>query len=73
MSVELMSDRLAKTFHQVRKGTETRRPLLSPPIVRGWFGADYFFYLVILELYFHVATAHNILRHLGAPWASGTT
>ncbi|CAN7753929.1 DUF1993 domain-containing protein [Rhizobium sp. LjRoot258] len=49
-------------------GAESRTYLLTPPIVRGWFGgADYIFYLVIPDFYFHVATAHNILRHLGAP------
>ena len=49
-------------------GAESRTYQLTPPIVRGWFGgADYIFYLVIPDFYFHLATAHDILRHLGAP------
>jgi hypothetical protein len=48
-------------------GAESRTYQLTPPIVRGWFGgAEYIFYLVIPDFYFHVATAHAILRHLGA-------
>lgn len=48
-------------------GAESRTYEITPPIVRGWFGgADYIFYLVIPDFYFHVATAHDILRHLGA-------
>ncbi|AYG62203.1 DUF1993 domain-containing protein [Rhizobium jaguaris] len=48
-------------------GAESRTYQLTPPIVRGWFGgADYIFYLVIPDFYFHLATAHDILRHLGA-------
>jgi hypothetical protein len=39
-----------------------------PPIVRGWFGGDdYIRHLVIPDFFFHVATSHAILRHLGAP------
>ena len=30
-------------------------------------GAEYIFYLVIPDFYFHIATAHDILRHLGVP------
>ena len=49
-------------------GAESRTYELSPPIVRGWFGGiDYITLLVIPDFHFHVATAHNILRHLGAP------
>jgi hypothetical protein len=41
---------------------------LSPPIVRGWFGGDdYIRHLVIPDFFFHIATAHAILRLLGAP------
>jgi hypothetical protein len=41
---------------------------LTPPIVRGWFGGDdYIRHLVIPDFFFHIATAHAILRHLGAP------
>jgi hypothetical protein len=40
---------------------------LTPPIVRGWFGGDdYIRHLVIPDFFFHIATAHAILRHLGA-------
>lgn len=47
---------------------ESRTYQLTPPIVRGWFGgAEYIFYLVIPDFYFHIATAHAILRHLGVP------
>ena len=49
-------------------GAETHTYELTPPIVRGWFGgADYIFLLVLPDFFFHVATAHDILRHLGAP------
>jgi len=48
-------------------GAESRTYELTPPIVRGWFGgAEYIFHLVIPDFYFHVTTAHDILRHLGA-------
>lgn len=48
-------------------GAESRTYQLTPPIVRGWFGgAEYIFYLVLPDFYFHIATAHDILRHLGA-------
>jgi hypothetical protein len=41
---------------------------LTPPILRGWFGGDdYIRHLVIPDFFFHIATAHAILRHLGAP------
>ena len=47
-------------------GAESRTYQLTPPIVRGWFGgAEYIFYLVIPDFYFHVTIAHAILRHLG--------
>jgi hypothetical protein len=47
-------------------GAESRTYQLTPPIVRGWFGgAEYIFYLVIPDFYFHIATAHDILRHFG--------
>jgi hypothetical protein len=47
-------------------GAESRTYRLTPPIVRGWFGgAEYIFHLVIPDFYFHLATAHDILRHLG--------
>jgi uncharacterized protein len=40
---------------------------LTPPIVRGWFGGvDYITLLVMPDFNFHIATAHDILRHLGA-------
>jgi hypothetical protein len=49
-------------------GAEGHTYELSPPIVRGWFGGqDYITLLVLPDFYFHVATAHDILRHLGAP------
>jgi hypothetical protein len=49
-------------------GAETHTYELSPPIVRGWFGGqDYITLLVLPDFYFHLATAHDILRHLGAP------
>lgn len=55
------------TFDQF-VGAESRTYRLTPEIVRGWFGgSDYIFYLVIPDFYFHVVTAHAILRHLGAP------
>lgn len=49
-------------------GAENHTFELSPPIVRGWFGgADYILLLVMPDFFFHVATAHDILRNLGAP------
>lgn len=49
-------------------GAETHTYELTPPIVRGWFGGvDYITLLVMPDFNFHVATAHDILRHLGAP------
>jgi uncharacterized protein len=49
-------------------GAETHTFELSPPIVRGWFGGqDYVLMLVLPDFFFHVATAHDILRHLGGP------
>ena len=49
-------------------GAETHTYELTPPIVRGWFGGtDYITLLVIPDFHFHVTTAHDILRHLGAP------
>lgn len=48
-------------------GAETHTYELTPPIVRGWFGGtDYITLLVMPDFHFHVATAHDILRHLGA-------
>jgi hypothetical protein len=41
---------------------------LAQPVVRGWFGGDdYIRHLLIPDFFFHIATAHAILRHLGAP------
>jgi hypothetical protein len=49
-------------------GAETHTYELTPPIARAWFGGvDYITLLVMPDFNFHVATAHNILRHLGAP------
>jgi hypothetical protein len=49
-------------------GAESHTYELTPPIVRGWFGGvDYITLLVMPDFNFHVATAHDILRHLGAP------
>jgi uncharacterized protein len=48
-------------------GAETHTFELTPPIVRGWFGGtDYITLLVMPDFNFHVATAHDILRRLGA-------
>ncbi len=50
------------------EGAESRIFELSDPLVRGWFaGADYILQLILPDLFFHVTTAHDILRHLGAP------
>jgi hypothetical protein len=41
---------------------------LKPPIVHGWYGGDdYIRHLVLPDFFFHIAIAHAILRHLGAP------
>jgi hypothetical protein len=67
--------RLADTVQKLNQvtegdlaGAQAHAYQLSPPIVRGWFGGtDYITLLVMPDFYFHVATAHGILRHLGAP------
>lgn len=57
---------LANVTPETFKGAENRTYELSPPIVRGWFGAaDYITLLVLPDHFFHLATAHAILRHLG--------
>jgi uncharacterized protein len=49
-------------------GAQSHTYELHPPIVRGWFGGDdYIRHLVIPDFFFHIAMAHAILRHLGAP------
>ena len=49
-------------------GAEARTYQLSNPLVRGWFGgSDYILQLVLPDFFFHLTTAHDILRHLGAP------
>jgi hypothetical protein len=50
------------------RGAEVHTYELSDPLVRGWFGGtEYLLELVLPDFFFHVATAHAILRHLGAP------
>jgi hypothetical protein len=50
------------------RGAEAHVFELTDPLVRGWFGGtEYLLELVLPDLFFHVATAHAILRHLGAP------
>jgi hypothetical protein len=47
---------------------ETHTFELSDPLIRGWFGGtEYLLELVLPDFFFHVAMAHAILRHLGAP------
>jgi hypothetical protein len=47
---------------------ETHTFELSDPRTRGWLGGtDYLLELVLPDFFFHVAMAHAILRHLGAP------
>jgi uncharacterized protein len=70
-----LRERLASTVRylygiteEALAGAESHTYELSPPIVRGWFGGiDYITLLVMPDFNFHVATAHDILRHLGAP------
>lgn len=39
---------------------------LSDPLIQGWFaGRDYILQLVLPDFFFHLATAHDILRHIG--------
>lgn len=41
---------------------------LKPTIALGWYGGDdYIRHLVMPDFFFHIAIAHAILRHLGAP------
>jgi hypothetical protein len=75
LSQSALKDRVAETVQFLKglapedlAGAENHTFELSPPIVRGWFGgSDYIFLLVMPDFFFHVATAHDILRHLGAP------
>jgi hypothetical protein len=47
---------------------ETHTFELSDPLIQGWFGGtEYLLELVLPDFFFHVAMAHAILRHLGAP------
>lgn len=72
---EALRMRIADTVRRLNElteadlaGAETHTFELTPPIVRGWFGGiDYITLLVMPDFHFHVATAHDILRHLGAP------
>ena len=41
---------------------------LTPVVAQGWFGGgDYIRHVVLADFFFHIAVAHAILRHLGAP------
>ncbi len=47
---------------------DTRLYQLAPPVAVGWFsGDDYVRYVMLADFFFHIAVAHAILRHLGAP------
>ncbi|WP_244817194.1 DUF1993 family protein [Caballeronia sp. Lep1P3] len=49
-------------------GSETRTVTLKfPEFSPSFSGADYLFGFGLPNFYFHVATTHDILRHLGAP------
>ncbi|CAN7756043.1 DUF1993 family protein [Rhizobium sp. LjRoot258] len=49
---------------------ETRVYQLTPPVAPGWFGGDdYIRHVVLADFFFHIAVAHAILRHHGAPAA----
>jgi uncharacterized protein len=48
-------------------GAQSHTYILTPPIVRGWYGGDdYIRHLVLPDFFFHISIAHAILRHLGA-------
>ncbi|HEY4200351.1 MAG TPA: DUF1993 family protein [Devosiaceae bacterium] len=41
---------------------------ITPTLPYGWYGGDdYIRFLVMPDFFFHIAIAHAILRHLGAP------
>lgn len=41
---------------------------ITPTMAHGWYGGDeYIRHVVIPDFFFHIAIAHAILRHLGAP------
>ncbi len=47
---------------------QTHTYQLTPAVAPGWFaGDDYIRHVVIADFFFHIALAHAILRHLGAP------
>jgi uncharacterized protein len=47
---------------------EIRTYYLSEPLFHGWLcPSEYILHLVLPDFFFHLATAHAILRHLGAP------
>jgi hypothetical protein len=49
------------------EGAEAHIFELSDPLIRGWFGGtDFILQLVLPDFFFHIATTHDILRHLGA-------
>ena len=74
MTYDALRERLAETrsFLEALRpdelaGAQTHTYELRPPIVRGWFGGDdYIRHIVSPDYFFHIATAHAILRHLGA-------
>ncbi|WP_162950309.1 DUF1993 family protein [Rhizobium jaguaris] len=41
---------------------------LAPSVAKDWIGGDdYIRHVVLADFFFHIAVAHAILRHLGAP------
>lgn len=49
-------------------GAQSHTYELNPPVAQGYYdGDDYIRFLVLPDFYFHIATVHAILRHVGIP------
>ncbi|WP_244850271.1 DUF1993 family protein [Caballeronia sp. SL2Y3] len=74
-SFAALQERIAKTIAYLKsiqeaamEGSETRTVTLKfPDFSPSFSGVDYLFGFGLPNFYFHVATTHDILRHLGAP------
>ncbi|KND60218.1 hypothetical protein BVER_00210 [Candidatus Burkholderia verschuerenii] len=74
-SFAALQERIAKTVaylksiqHESLEGSDTRTITLKfPDFSPSFSGVDYLFGFGLPNFYFHVATTHDILRHLGVP------
>jgi uncharacterized protein len=74
-SFAALQERIAKTVaylksiqHESLEGSDARTITLKfPDFSPSFSGVDYLFGFGLPNFYFHVATTHDILRHLGVP------